>query len=754
MNNKNNYIWLFGENVGETANNNSFYFWKHSVEKYKDDIEKYFVVKKNKKNIEIYKTLTNEQKKYIIWKNSLKHYRIFKRADMYYVSLSYRDIIPENKLWNQFKFKIKKPVIYLQHGTLLMKKLGYKGNSYNNSLFRFIYYNKFIKEKFIEENDFRDYQLYYGIFHPRYKELARLQLALKQEDQKQILWFLTWREYLGKNSQSELLIRKIKHILKNEKLNEYLNKNNIKLKIYLHQFFNNEIANVIKEFGLKNIEIADKNTDLMQEIVKSNLLITDYSSLAFDFTILNKPVILFQPDLEEYMAKREFYCDVEEMSKYAISNSNRLIEEIVGEKYTINEFIRKRCPDEINLKEISEGKYIDRMYEDFRIIQENKITFLGYNFYGVGGTVSATKALAEGLLEKRYLVELISIKRTSKPKEFPYALMNSFMYNAATKRILPKIKMNIVPNKYMSYLKNDSLSQIIKPYAPYKLTKILKTLKSNTVISTRESLHLFLLEANSEKIKNKVYYFHCHASLIDELFPSLMEQLKERKIDKAAFVTEKNKQEIEKKFNYSNYNSYWISGNTLERKNCVELEDIEAVKEKKIYKAIYLLRVSKERKDDIDNLIGFAKYLKENNVTNVIIDVFGDGTYVDQFLDILEAEDLMDFIHYRGKTKEPAEEIRKHDLVIDFSKNQSFGMTYLEGILNGKMVYCMRNVGSEEVMKDIDNCFIESYEDLLNKINNIPKIPKETLKENYIKIWNRYSRKKLADDFIQFLEKN
>ena len=27
----NNYIWLFGENVGKTSENNSFYFWKHCV---------------------------------------------------------------------------------------------------------------------------------------------------------------------------------------------------------------------------------------------------------------------------------------------------------------------------------------------------------------------------------------------------------------------------------------------------------------------------------------------------------------------------------------------------------------------------------------------------------------------------------------------------------------------------------------------------------------------------------------------------
>ena len=47
MNKKNNYIWLFGENLGKTANNNSFYFWKHIINKKKDNINKYIILEKN-----------------------------------------------------------------------------------------------------------------------------------------------------------------------------------------------------------------------------------------------------------------------------------------------------------------------------------------------------------------------------------------------------------------------------------------------------------------------------------------------------------------------------------------------------------------------------------------------------------------------------------------------------------------------------------------------------------------------------------
>ena len=39
---------------------------------------------------------------------------------------------------------------------------------------------------------------------------------------------------------------------------------------------------------------------------------------------------------------------------------------------------------------------------------------------------------------------------------------------------------------------------------------------SKTVISTRESLHLFLNDATSEKIEEKIYFFHCTAALVNE----------------------------------------------------------------------------------------------------------------------------------------------------------------------------------------------------------------------------------------------
>ena len=125
---------------------------------------------------------------------------------------------------------------------------------------------------------------------------------------------------------------------------------------------------------------------------------------------------------------------------------------------------------------------------------------------------------------------------------------------------------------------------------------------------------------------------------------------------------------------------------------------------------------------------------------------------VEQFLDELEENDVMDVINYRGLTTNPTDELRKHDVMVDLSLNHSFGMTYIEAILNGKKVFCMKNPGSLEVMENIPNSYIESFEDLYERLNHLDEISKEELMENYKKIDEKYSRKAVTDKFIKFME--
>jgi len=754
----NKYVWLLGENLGQTTNNNSYYFWDHIISKPEDEIDKYLILEKNKKNKEFVKQLSNDKKKYVIWRNSLKHWKFYRLSDMLLVSLSYKDVLPTKLLWKNVKMAIKRPVIYLQHGTLGMKRLGYTGKSYDNNMFKFVLYNKKIINQFSKDNKFRDYQLYYGEFHPRYKELVKKFQQYQREEnlQRQILWFMTWREYFGENKETKNYIENIKKIIENPKLQGYLKKQNVKLKICLHQFFDTEKKRYLQE----NIQgayveiVHPSDVDVMDELAKSEKLITDYSSVGFDFTILNKPVILYQPDIENYLKERPLYCTLDELNKNNIKTITGLINEIINENTPINNFFKDRLPDNIDFDYLKSGKQIDQMYEEFKKYQLNKVTFIGYNFYGRGGTVSATRSLAEGLLEQGYLVELLSLKKNRSRVEFPNGLNVKTIFRENSKKPQDLIKRLLFykMDKFKGYFKYDGNKKYLIPYISFALKRKLNKIKSNTVVSTRESIHLYLREAKSENIKNKIYFFHTSPTVLKEQFIGLIDKLKEVQIENAAFVTDLVRIQYEEELQYKNYNNYVIVGNSLESNGTIEKEKIKSVLPKKIYNGIYLVRVSKDRIEDLNNLIKFGRYLKDKKVKNIKVDVFGTGDYVEQFKQLLEDEKLDKYICYKGLTTSPTTEIRKYDCLIDFSLNHSFGMTYLEGIFNGKKVFAMKNKGSLEVLADIPNSYINSYEDLVQSIKELPKISKKELIQNYEKMEAKYSRDVTSKDFVNLLK--
>src|SRR5690606_13388280 len=48
---------------------------------------------------------------------------------------------------------------------------------------------------------------------------------------------------------------------------------------------------------------------IQELMLVSDLLITDYSSVVFEFSLLNKPICFFSKDLLEYIQERDFYYE-------------------------------------------------------------------------------------------------------------------------------------------------------------------------------------------------------------------------------------------------------------------------------------------------------------------------------------------------------------------------------------------------------------------------------------------------------------
>jgi CDP-glycerol glycerophosphotransferase len=54
-----------------------------------------------------------------------------------------------------------------------------------------------------------------------------------------------------------------------------------------------------------------KYPDVTELYLAADVLITDFSSVMFDYTVTGKPIMFLAPDLERYRAERGFYFDFE-----------------------------------------------------------------------------------------------------------------------------------------------------------------------------------------------------------------------------------------------------------------------------------------------------------------------------------------------------------------------------------------------------------------------------------------------------------
>lgn len=63
----------------------------------------------------------------------------------------------------------------------------------------------------------------------------------------------------------------------------------------------------------------------------ADLLISDYSTVVFEFSLMNKPLVLFVPDYETYGKHRGFYIEFESLPGSIVTDENELAEKIIYE---------------------------------------------------------------------------------------------------------------------------------------------------------------------------------------------------------------------------------------------------------------------------------------------------------------------------------------------------------------------------------------------------------------------------------------
>ncbi|EGJ7435584.1 glycosyltransferase [Campylobacter coli] len=173
--------------------------------------------------------------------------------------------------------------------------------------------------------------------------LARHDALLKnnQCNARQIIIMPTWRHYLSGLTIGNSGIRELKDDFKEseyfQKWNLLLNSNILQklCEKYDYTIVFNPHPNIIpylKDFNIPSyVKIANQSESLQKLFCNSSLMITDYSSVAFEMAYLNKPVIYYQFDHEEFFNSHTYqkgYFDYKKDGFGPVEDEESLLKEL------------------------------------------------------------------------------------------------------------------------------------------------------------------------------------------------------------------------------------------------------------------------------------------------------------------------------------------------------------------------------------------------------------------------------------------
>ncbi len=290
-------IWLYCDR--ENIFDNAYYQFLHDFEK-NDGVKRYYIIDNLKDKS---KYFTSAQKKYLVDFKSFKHKMLFLSCKKIFTSFNSLSIFsPFDGLPLKWYSDITDyELIYLQHG-ILHARLPLLYTKEKANVDKVVVSSEFERKNFTEIYNFKESDLIMSGM-PRFDAIDT-----EKKAQRRILFSPSWRKNLigeYENNTRELFEDKFKEsvfftqiseFLNSEKLAEILEKYDLTLDFKNHPIF----ADYDKLFDVKNPRVRvtqDKNE--MQDYLA---MITDYSSIVFDFVYLNRPILYFVPDYEQFRA--------------------------------------------------------------------------------------------------------------------------------------------------------------------------------------------------------------------------------------------------------------------------------------------------------------------------------------------------------------------------------------------------------------------------------------------------------------------
>ena len=357
--------WLFFDRIDKADDNAEAFFLYCTSRSIQIDADLYFVLSNKTPDFARLKQYGN-----VIAALSYEHGRLFLQAE--YIITSQLNGYVENPFGEYeeyFRDIYHRPqVVFLQHGVTKDDQTKWLGN-FNQELFSIITSSRAESDAFLNNKKYflNDRQVWLTGM-PRLDLLMmdkKNVINLNDDCRKYILIMPTWRkEYMEQIYDQKKMVYEW-HFKKDFHDSHYYK--------YYHELLNdNNLSEVCNRYGYRlifmphpivqpyimefnpgdHVLLFDYNTTDWRELFKkSDLMITDYSSVAFDFAYMRKPIIYYQFDKKEFYDKHSYsqgYFDYKKMGfGEVVTNYNDLLKSIttcLSSKCTL----KRKYKDRIN----------------------------------------------------------------------------------------------------------------------------------------------------------------------------------------------------------------------------------------------------------------------------------------------------------------------------------------------------------------------------------------------------------------------
>lgn len=312
-------IWLIGEFRGHCLNDNGYFFFRYCRECFPDK-EVYFLIDRDSPNYQNW-LKTDEN---VVHFGSVRHVYLFCNARIGFYTHSFPDLM-YRRIFDIFGRRLK--LVFLHHGVLGFKKFNDYYLKDKNRMDVFIVGSEGERRILIEKIGVKS-DIVKATGYARY-DFLKNDLS---RHHYQIAYIPTYRDWISDNFNSSHFATRVYGFLNNTRLHDLLEMKNVFLQFYIHYRVQFQIdVTSIKSTRVLFTKAGDQS--LSEIISQSRMLITDYSSVAWDFRFLQKPVAFYRFDKDRYESKRGSYLPLnEDIIGRSFYDEDSLIDEI---DYTI-----------------------------------------------------------------------------------------------------------------------------------------------------------------------------------------------------------------------------------------------------------------------------------------------------------------------------------------------------------------------------------------------------------------------------------